>query len=92
MSSCSARRCTLHSTGATPDAGATPRERIRGWYNLAGGGAGFLLIEADTPRELTGYRQPYMDLMSWDVRAICGADYEETIAQLRQVSQGTPSA
>jgi hypothetical protein len=71
------------------DAGKTPRERIRGWYNLAGGGAGFLLIEADNPRELTGYLQPYMDLMSWDVRAIYGADYEETIVQLRQVSQGT---
>ena len=73
------------------DAGTIPRERIHGWYNLAGGGAGFLLLEANDPRELTQFLQPYMDLMSWDVRAIYALNYEETIDQLRQVSRGRPS-
>jgi hypothetical protein len=27
------------------DAGQNHPERIRGWYSLAGGGAGFLLVE-----------------------------------------------
>ncbi len=52
------------------DAGANYPERIQGWYNLVGGGAGFLLVEYDDPRELTAFLQPYMDLMSFDVRAI----------------------
>src|SRR5215210_1745647 len=46
------------------DAGKNYPERIRGWYNLAGGGSGFLLVETDDPRELTAFLQPYMDLMS----------------------------
>ena len=29
------------------DAGQNHSERIRGWYDLAGGGAGFLLVESD---------------------------------------------
>jgi hypothetical protein len=67
------------------DAGKTRPERIRGWYNLAGGGAGFLLIEAETPEELTAFLQPYMDVISWDVRVIYERPYEQTIEQLRQV-------
>src|SRR5215212_8392353 len=69
------------------DANATHPERIRGWYNLAGGGAGFLLVEAETPEELTSFLQPYMDLMSWDVRAIYERPYEQTIEKLRQVAK-----
>ena len=52
------------------DAGMNRPERIKGWYNLAGGGAGFLLVESDDPREITAFLQPYMDLMSFDVRAV----------------------
>src|SRR5436309_7653138 len=51
------------------EAGLTHPDRIRGWYNLAGGGAGFMLIETDDPRELTTMLQPYMDLVRWDVHA-----------------------
>jgi hypothetical protein len=65
------------------DAGANHPERIRGWYNLAGGGAGFLIVEYDDIRELTAFLQPYMDLMSFDVRAIGELTYEERIEQLR---------
>jgi hypothetical protein len=65
------------------DAGANHPERIRGWYNLAGGGAGFLLAETNTPQELTAFLQPYMDLMSFDVRVIYQLDYEKLIQELR---------
>ena len=69
------------------DAGANNPDRIEGWYNLVGGGAGFLLVNYDSPEELTAFLQPYMDLMSFDVRAITRNDYAETIERLRTVGQ-----
>src|SRR3954452_13331616 len=72
---------------AQHDAGANNPEKIKGWYNLAGGGAGFLLVDYDDAKELTAFLQPYMDLMSFDVRAITQLDYEGRIAELRQVAQ-----
>ena len=69
------------------DAGANHPERIVGWYNLVGGGAGFLLIGAEDPEDLTAFLQPYMDLMSWDVRAVTKLHYEHEIANLRKVAQ-----
>ncbi len=65
------------------EAKANQPELIRGWYDLAGGGAGFLIIETDDLRDLTAILRPYMDLMSWDVRAISENDYETTIRQIR---------
>ena len=69
------------------DAGKNNPKRIRGWYNLVGGGAGFLLVEYDHPRELTAFLQPFMDLMSFDVHAVTQNDYAATIEELRQLSQ-----
>ncbi len=69
------------------DKGENHPERIRGWYQLAGGGAGFLLVEVDDPRELTRFLQPYMDLMGFDVRAVYPLDYQSEIAELRQAVQ-----
>jgi len=69
------------------DAGQNRPERIRGWYNLAGGGAGFLLVESDDPREMTAFLQPYMDLMSFDVRAVYELDYAERVEELRKIAQ-----
>jgi hypothetical protein len=66
------------------EAGANQPERIRGWYDLAGGGAGFLIVETDDLRDLTAILRPYMDLMSWDVRAIAQNDYATTIQQIRE--------
>jgi len=71
------------------DAGLNRPEQIRGWYNLAGGGAGFLLVESDDPRELTAFLQPYMDLMSFDVRAVYGFEDAERIEELRKIAQET---
>src|SRR5438067_1300737 len=59
-------------------------------YNLAGGGAGFLLVETNSPQELTAFLQPYMDLMSFDVRAIYALDYQKQLQELRQVAQKAP--
>jgi hypothetical protein len=69
------------------NAGANHPERVRGWYNLAGGGAGFMLIEADDPRDLTDMLEPYMDLLAWDVHAVSEqVSYEETIESFRRRS------
>ncbi len=69
------------------EAGTNHPERIRGWYNLVGGGAGFLLVETDDPNEVTAILQPYMDLISWDVHAIHQLDYASEVERLRQVTQ-----
>jgi hypothetical protein len=69
------------------DAGANHPERIKGWYNLAGGGAGFLLVDYDDPRGLTDFLQPYMDLMSWDVRVVYENDYDKTLDAFRRSLQ-----
>jgi hypothetical protein len=66
------------------EAGRNQPEKIRGWYNLAGGGAGFMLIEANDPRELTALLEPYMDLVNWDVHAVYELSYDETIEELRR--------
>ena len=68
------------------DAGANNPERIKGWYNLAGGGAGFLLVDYDDIRELTSFLQPYMDIVAFDVRAVSELNYSERIENLRKVA------
>lgn len=69
---------------AQHDANANNPDKIKGWYNLAGGGAGFLIVEYDDIDQLTAFLQPYMDLMSFDVRAISELNYEERIESLRK--------
>jgi len=68
------------------DAGKNHPERIKGWYNLVGGGAGYLLIDCADPHEVTAFLQPYMDLMSFDVRGVYQLDYQERIQELRQIA------
>ena len=68
------------------EAGAHHQDKWRGWYNLAGGGAGFVIIETDDPREVTSILTPYMDLISWNVRAIYENDYNTALAAYRQSS------
>ncbi len=76
---------------AQHDAGANHPDKIRGWYNLAGGGAGFLIVDYDDITELTAFLQPYMDLMSFDVRAISELDYASRVEQLRGIGGQTGS-
>ena len=74
------------------DAGLNHPERIKGWYNLVGGGAGFLIVDYDDPRQLTAFLQPYMDLMSFDVRAVTENQYDATIETLRKVGAGASAS
>lgn len=73
------------------EAGTNHPERIRGWYNLIGGGAGFMLIETDNPDEVTEMLQPYMDLVAWDVRALHELQYESELERLREVVGQKPA-
>ena len=66
-------------------AGLHHPEQWRGWYSLAGGGAGFLIVEAE-PQELTAMLQPYMDLVDWDVRSIYELPYDQMKESLPQVA------
>jgi hypothetical protein len=65
-------------------AGKNNPQRIKGWYTLAGGGAGFLLVEYDDPRALSDFLTPYMDLMSFDVRTVYQNDYKRALEQFRK--------
>jgi hypothetical protein len=67
------------------DLGTNQPKLIRGWYNLVGGGAGFMLAETDNLNDLTEMLQPYMDLMSWDVHALHELKYDEEIQRMRSV-------
>jgi hypothetical protein len=73
---------------AQHEAGTNQPDKIRGWFDLAGGGAGFLLVETDNPQDLTSMLQPYLDVMNIDVHAVIENDYDETIERLKQVGQG----
>ncbi len=66
------------------EAGTNLSDKIRGWYDMVGGGAGFLLIETDNPREINAFCQPYMDLMDWDVRAVRMLEYKSTLERFRK--------
>ena len=73
------RMAQLQAQGSTP-----PPEQLHGWYTLAGGGAGFALVETTDVRQLTQWFQPYMDLMSWDVRAIAPVDTDALQAAIQE--------
>lgn len=67
-------------------AGTNHPDKIRGWYNLAGGGAGFMLVESDDPQELTSILEPYMDLLSWDVHAVYELPYSSVTEHFKEMA------
>ena len=67
------------------ESGRNNPDRITGWYNLVGGGAGFLIVDYDDPKELTAFLQPYMDVMGFDVRAITENSYEQTVQEMQRI-------
>jgi hypothetical protein len=73
-------------------AGGNHPEKIKGWYNLAGGGAGFMIVEAEDPRDLTTMLEPYMDLMTWDVHAIYELPYQGVVEHFAENMGGKKSA
>ena len=66
-------------------AGTNHPEMIRGWYNLAGGGAGFMLVEAEDARILNTILEPYMDLVRWDVHAVYELPYTAVTDHFRGI-------
>lgn len=82
------REMVAQRTVQQHDAGRNHPERIKGWFNLAGGGAGYILCDYDDPRELTAFLQPYMDIISFNVRAVTENDYDGTLADMRAVLTG----
>jgi len=44
-------------------------------------------VETEDPRQLTQMLQPYMDLVSWDVRAIYELDRNQVMETIRQAQQ-----
>jgi hypothetical protein len=64
--------------------GTNHPERIKGWYTLVGGGAGFLMIEGSSAQDVSEILEPYMDLMAWDVHAVSMNSYDETLAELKR--------
>jgi len=71
------------------ESGRNKPENIKAWYNLVGGGAGFLIVDSEEPRQVTAFLQPYMDVMSFDVRAITENTYEETVEEMQKILDGT---
>ncbi len=72
------------------DAGKNHPEMIKGWYNLVGGGAGFMLVETDDPHALNEILEPYMDLVAWDVHAVYELPYQQTVDAIRrQIDQAS---
>jgi hypothetical protein len=70
------------------EGGTNQPQKIKGWYNLAGGGAGFMIVDSG-PEELSNLLQPFMDLMSWDVHAVYELDYDTMIHEFRQQLEAT---
>ncbi len=66
-------------------AGTNAPQHIKGWYDMVGGGAGFLLVEADA-QDVNEFLMPYMDLMAWDVRAVNALEYTSAIERFKQAS------
>ncbi len=69
-------------------AGTNHPELIKGWYDLAGAGAGFLLIEAEDPRDLNNILEPYMDLVAWEVHGAYELSYEAVTDRFAQMFAG----
>lgn len=67
-----------------------PGVTVRGYYPLVGGGAGYMLMEADDPQRINDYLVPTMGLLAWDVRQVMERNWEQTLAEA--VSQGKQRA
>ena len=66
------------------DAGTNQPANLRGWFAFPSGLAGFVLIEADTPREVTSIVEPYARLVTWDIQAVAEQNYNQVHEELRR--------
>jgi hypothetical protein len=66
------------------DAGTNRPSDLRGWFAFPTGLAGFVLIEADTPRDVATIIEPYARLVEWQVEAISELNYNQVHEELRK--------
>lgn len=59
-------------------------ELWRGWYDFAGSGQGFLLIETDDAEALHGIFHPYADLMRFVVRPLKVNDIPASLGRIAE--------
>ena len=57
---------------------------VRGYYGLVGGGAGYLLLEADDPQAINDFLLPSMGAMAWDVRQVIERDFAQELVEAKQ--------
>jgi len=86
--------CQFHLLpGSTPEqvrhrlllqhiAGTNQPERIKSWYNVVEGGAGFVLIEADDLSAVNAILDPYRDVLRWDVDPVVERRYDLYVQEL----------
>jgi muconolactone delta-isomerase len=55
---------------------------VRGWYAYPGEWAGFLVLEAAGPEQLSRVLQAFTHLMEWQVKPLVAHDYGTIRAQL----------
>lgn len=69
------------------DAGTNRPSQVRGWFTYPSGVDGFVLIEAETPREVATILEPYARLVAWRTEAISELNYNQTLEELRRSAQ-----
>jgi len=71
-------RKVLARPNAAYDSG---KVRVLGYYGIVGGGAGYLLVEADEPQSVNEILVPTMGAIAWDVRQVIERDFAEELVQ-----------
>lgn len=65
------------------DAGSNRPADLRGWFSFPSGTAGFVIIEAETPRDLASVLDPYSRLVQWRVEAVFELIYSMFLEEQR---------
>jgi len=64
--------------------GGKIKQHIKAWYHLAGGGAGVLIMDTTDAQELTELLQPFMTVLTVDVRGVAELQYDRAVERFRQ--------
>lgn len=65
------------------DAGSNRPADLRGWFTFPSGTAGFVLVEAETPRDLASVLDPYSRFVQWRVEAVFELNYSQVLEEQR---------
>lgn len=69
------------------DAGSNHQENLRGWFAFPSSTAGFVLIEAETPKAVSDVIAPYARLVEWHVEAVSELNYNQVLEESRRSRQ-----